>query len=161
MFLSVRLAFLCFENRRFHLKHNTENRPATNFTAYFDTSTMLPHDVLRNPQSQAGPFFAGGKERLEDAIEIVFGDTHAAIAELNHNRRLQGLLVTRSQNTDLSAADRKFIAEMYPKGASAAAGTLEIAAMAAEAPEPARPARAYSIADFRRAAAQLHKLRTR
>src|SRR6185369_14175167 len=104
IFASVRLfAFLCFKNRRFHLEHNTENRTAINLTTYFDTSTMLPHDVLRNPQSQAGPFFAGGKERLEDAIEIVFSDTHAAVAELNHDRRLQRLLVTRSENTDVSA----------------------------------------------------------
>jgi len=66
-----------------------------------------------------------------------------------------------NNNTDLSDADKKFIAQMYPKGASAAPATLEVAAMAAAAPEPAPPPRAYSIADFRKAAAQLHKLRTR
>src|ERR1043166_3005431 len=100
----LRLTLLIFENRRLHLQHNTENRSAPHLAAYFDAAAVLPDDVLRYPQPQTSSFFAGGKERIEDSCQIVFGNPDAAIAELNQNGRLQRLFIPRSRDHDLAVA---------------------------------------------------------
>src|SRR6185503_14610775 len=87
--------YLVLEKGRFNLKHDAENCSSPNLAAHFDAATVFPDDILSNPQAQTRSFFASGKERIEDACEIIFRDTDAAIAELDHNRGLQRLFVTR------------------------------------------------------------------
>src|SRR6185369_1517397 len=93
---------LFFENRGFNLKHDTKNRASTNLTANFDAATVLPHDVLRNPQAEPGAFLAGGKERIKNACQIVLSDADSGVSKLDQNRRLQCLLVTGSGNNNLA-----------------------------------------------------------
>src|SRR5687767_7479908 len=88
-------ALLIFQNRRLNLKHDAKNCSATHFAAHFDTSTVLSHDVLRHPQPQASSLLASGEERIEDAIQIVFGNPHSAVTELDHDRGLQCSFVTK------------------------------------------------------------------
>src|SRR5919205_1322694 len=100
---SRRFSFaLFFENRGFNLKHDTEYRASANLTAHFDAATVLPHDVLRDPQAEPGPFLAGGKERIKNARQIVLSDADASVSKLDQNRRLQCLFVTGSGNHDLA-----------------------------------------------------------
>ena len=55
----LRLAYLFFKNGRFNLKHNAENCSTTNFTTYFNATTVLSDNVLGDPQSQPRTFLAG------------------------------------------------------------------------------------------------------
>lgn len=72
---------------------------------------------------------------------------------------IEGGRPTRN-NTDLSANDKKFIAEMYPKETDSS--TLEVAAAASEAALAApRPPAYFGIDEFRRAAARIQRLRAR
>src|SRR5215510_26646 len=95
-----RCLLLVFENRRIDLEHDAEDRSAADVAADFDASAVLPDDVLRDPQTQAGSLLAGREKRIEDASEIVLGNADAAVVELDNDRRLQRLLVTRGRNTD-------------------------------------------------------------
>src|SRR5678816_3417995 len=95
---------LFFENRGFNLKHDTKNRAPPNLTAHFDAASVLPYDVLRDPQAEPGPFLSGGKERIKNARQIVFSDTDSGVSKLNQNRRLQRLLVTGSGNNNFTVA---------------------------------------------------------
>src|ERR1041385_9568569 len=92
------LTFLVFEDGRFNLKHDSKNCSPARLATHFDATAVLPDDVLRNPQAQTSSLLAGRKERIKDAGEIVFGDTDAAVAELDHDRWLQRLLVTRCRD---------------------------------------------------------------
>src|ERR1044072_6048807 len=80
-----RFTYRRFKDGRFNLKHNAKNRSATNFTAYFDAATVLPDDVLRDPQSQPGTLLSGRKERIEDTCQFVFSNADATVAELHDN----------------------------------------------------------------------------
>src|SRR5215217_4808959 len=100
---------LFFENRGFNLKHDTKNRASTNLTGHFDAATVLPHDVLRDPQAEPGSFLAGGKERIENARQIVLRYSDASIRKLNNNRRLQCLFVTRSGNHNLAVTFNRLL----------------------------------------------------
>src|SRR6185369_15566665 len=91
-----------FENRGFDLKHDTKNHAATNLTAHFDAASVLPYDVLRNPQTKPGPFLASGKERIKNARQIVCSDTDAGVSKLDQNRRLQCLFITGGGNNNLA-----------------------------------------------------------
>src|SRR3954447_5810271 len=83
------------ENRRVNLQSEVKNSAAADAARDFDAPAVLANNVLRHPQAETGALFPGREKRIEDARQIVFGDPDAAVAELNDDRRLQGLFVTR------------------------------------------------------------------
>src|ERR1044072_4536308 len=93
---------LLLENWGFNLKHDIKIRASTNLTAHFDAPTVLPHDILRDPQAKPGAFLASGKERIKNARQIVLSYPDPGVRKLHQNRRLQCLFVTGSGNNNLA-----------------------------------------------------------
>src|SRR5918911_776700 len=94
----VLLLLFFFEDGRIHQQHNREGRSTPSLACDFDAPAVLPHDVLRHPEAESGPFLSRREERLEDARQLVRVDADARIADLNRDGGLKRLLVARGHD---------------------------------------------------------------
>src|SRR5258708_4314686 len=64
-------------------QRNAERRAAPLAAAQFDRSSVGLHDALGDPQAEPGALFLLGREkRLENVLEVFFGDAFASVADL-------------------------------------------------------------------------------
>src|SRR5438128_2742947 len=67
-----------------------------------DYSSVLPDNIMRYPQAQAGAGFPRREERLKNVRQILFAYPSAVIANLNRDGRSQRWPLSRGPNRDLA-----------------------------------------------------------
>jgi hypothetical protein len=57
----------------------------TFFTAYFNPSTVLSHNVVCDPQPETRSFLFPVEKKGSNAVQIIFTDTYSAVADLDED----------------------------------------------------------------------------